>query len=74
MLTPTENARQEVDEMIERDVPFEHIESYIEARRDLNAELRSALWLLAWCETSDDRRRAVVNSLLSELDTSSVHA
>jgi hypothetical protein len=46
---------------------FEHIEAYIEGRRDLPADVKSALWLLAWCETDDRHRRDVVDALMAAL-------
>ena len=54
-----------IEQMIDAGVSFEHCESYIEARRDLTSDQRSALWLLAWVSTSQDQRRSVVQELLS---------
>lgn len=67
-MATTQNAQRDVEAMLERGVPFEHIEGYIEGRRDLSGDQRSALWLLAWCETSEDRRRGVVASILTDLE------
>lgn len=58
---------EHIERMLAADTAFEHVEAYIEARRDLSDDQRSALWLLAWCETSEDNRRTVVRSLLAEL-------
>jgi hypothetical protein len=61
------DAQRDVEGMLERNVPFEHIEAYIEGRKDLDDDRRSALWLLAWVETSRDERRQVVRSIFRDL-------
>jgi hypothetical protein len=60
------DAQEHVEAMVEAHAPFEHIEAYIEGRRDLEAHAKSALWLFAWAETDRDTRREVTRSLLEE--------
>lgn len=60
------DAQEHVEAMVEAHAPFEHIEAYIEARLDLDANAKSALWLFAWAETDRDERREVTRALLRE--------
>jgi CelD/BcsL family acetyltransferase involved in cellulose biosynthesis len=60
----TREAQAQVEDMLEAGASFEGIEAYINGRRDLTREMRSALWLLAWAETTTQERRRVVRELL----------
>jgi hypothetical protein len=62
-----ESARHDVEAMLGVGAGFEHIEAYIEGRKDLTPDVKSALWLLAWCETDEHHRRDVVDDLLAGL-------
>jgi len=53
-----------VDAMLDRGCCFDEIERYIEERRQLSEEAKSALWLYAWVETSAHQRRRAVGELL----------
>jgi hypothetical protein len=64
---PTHSAQRDVEAMLERGAPFEHIESYIECRKDLSEDQKSALWLFAWVEIDVADRRRVVAELAAAL-------
>lgn len=44
-----DGALRTVCTMLRRQVPFEHVEAYIDNLRELSDEGRSVLWLYAWC-------------------------
>ena len=57
---------REIDIMVRNGVPFERIEAHIEDLA-LPADAKSALWLLAWVETSSEERRLVVREMCEVL-------
>jgi hypothetical protein len=61
----TDTARVQVELMLEQRASFENIEAYIDGRRDLPPAAKSALWLLAWAETSREERRAVAREMVT---------
>ena len=54
-----------VEAMVADGCSLESIEDFIEGRTELSEEVRSALWLLAWSETSGENRRQRVAELMS---------
>ena len=54
-----------VDELIAAGAEFASIEAYIEQLSGplIDSEVRSALWLIAWCETSPAARREAILEL-----------
>jgi hypothetical protein len=52
-------AREQVEEMLRRRDPFNSIEAFID-RVNLEPDVKSGLWLLAWSELSQLRRRGFV--------------
>lgn len=67
MLTYAQDAQDAVDTMIGQGTRFEQIEDYIDML-PLPSEHRSALWLLAWAETTNPatRRQIVTETLALE--------
>jgi hypothetical protein len=49
-------ARGQVEEMLRRRDPFNSIEAFIDSA-DLDPDVKSGLWLLAWSEQGQLRRR-----------------
>jgi hypothetical protein len=49
-------AREQVEEMLRRRDPFNSIEAFIDSA-DLEPDIKSGLWLLAWSEQTHLRRR-----------------
>jgi len=66
-MTNEEAAHKFVEAMIGAGASFERIEQYIEERADLSNDVRSALWLLAWCETDPEQRRSVIRELTASV-------
>lgn len=62
--------RQQVSEWAHHGVPFELIESRIEALDGLTDEERSALWLWAWSFQAPQRQRYMARKVLDGLDAS----
>jgi hypothetical protein len=62
----TAQAQAKVEAMIRAGARFEQVESYIDGCRGLTREVRSALWLLAWAETTPGERRRVVRELVAD--------
>jgi len=58
-------SQERVEQMLDAGVSFEEIETFIEDRVHLPREAKSALWLLAWAETSRPQRRRAVSSLIA---------
>jgi hypothetical protein len=56
-------AQEQVEEMLLRDAPFHLIEAFIHSA-DLEPDAKAALWLLAWSEQSQPRRRAIIRDVL----------
>jgi hypothetical protein len=54
-----------VEQMLDEDVPLEDIEMYIETCVHLPDGVRSALWLVAWTQTSRYERRRAVGELMA---------
>ena len=54
-----------VEAMVADGRSLESIEHFIEDRAHLSRDVRSALWLLAWTETSRERRRQRVAELIA---------
>lgn len=57
-----DGALEAVREMLRRNVPFEHIEAYIENHVALDREQRSVLWLYAWCGGEASELRQIVTA------------
>jgi len=47
----------DLEQMLEERAPFAHIEDYIDRRRDISEDDRSALWLYAWARFQHMQRR-----------------
>jgi hypothetical protein len=62
------NFRNQVSEWAHHGVPFELIESRIEALEGLTGEERSALWLWAWSFQAPQRQRYMARKVLEGLD------
>ena len=60
--------RNQVSEWAHHGVPFELIESRIEALEGLTEEERSALWLWAWSFQAPQRQRYMARKVLEGLD------
>lgn len=58
------SAWEQVEEMLCRNHPFDSIEAFIESA-ELHADAKAALWLLAWSEQSQTRRRTIVREALT---------
>jgi hypothetical protein len=56
--------RGQVEEMLRHGHPFQSIEALIDSA-DLNPDAKAALWLLAWSEQGQLKRRAVVGEALT---------
>jgi hypothetical protein len=54
-----------VEAMVADGRSLESIEHFIEDRTHLSRDVRSALWLLAWTETSREHRRQRVAELIA---------
>jgi hypothetical protein len=52
-------AREQVEEMLRRRDPFDSIEAFIESA-DLEPDVKSGLWLLAWSEQAHLRWRGAL--------------
>jgi acetyl-CoA carboxylase carboxyltransferase component len=57
--------QKRVEQMLDEGVGFEEIEEFIEDRAHLPRDVKNALWLLAWAETSRSERRLVVRELIA---------
>ena len=55
---------REIDALLSAGVPFERIEAHIE-ELPIDADAKSALWLLAWVESDRPARRRVVREMLA---------
>ncbi|MGZ6574978.1 MAG: hypothetical protein ACXVHJ_28600 [Solirubrobacteraceae bacterium] len=53
-----------VGAMVANGLSLESIEGFIEGETHVSEEVRSALWLLAWSETSRENRRQRVAELM----------
>lgn len=56
--------REQVEEMVRRRDPFNSIEAFIDST-DLDSDVKSALWLVAWSEQGHLRRRGTVREVLA---------
>ena len=54
-----------VEAMVATGSSWESIEDFIETRTHLSEDARSALWLVAWSETSRENRRQRVAQLMA---------
>jgi hypothetical protein len=57
-------AREHVEEMLRRHDPFNSIEAFIDSA-ELHADVKAALWLLAWSEQSYLSRSWIVREALA---------
>jgi len=60
-------ARADVEQLFEKRVPFARVEDYIDRRRDISEDDRSALWLYAWARLQHMQRRPVGCRSISRL-------
>ena len=56
-------AREQVEKMLRRRDPFHSIEAFVDSA-DLDPDAKAALWLLAWSEQGQLKRRAILNEAL----------
>lgn len=56
-----DRALQMVRDKLARDVPFEHIEAFIDTTV-LDSQQRAVLWLYAWCGGQAQELREIVNA------------
>ena len=56
--------REQVEEMLRRRDPFTSIEAFIDST-DLDSDVKSALWLVAWSEQGHLRRRGALREILA---------
>lgn len=56
--------REQVEEMLRHRAPFDSIEAFIDTA-NLDPDTKSALWLLAWSEQGQQKRRGIINEALT---------
>jgi hypothetical protein len=57
-------ARKQVEKMLRHRDPFHSIEAFLDSA-DLDPDAKSALWLLAWSEQGQLKRRAIISEVLT---------